>query len=235
MRIAIAALPRLALSLACAVCSAQSPPPTPPASASPAPAASAIANGPSAILRPSLDLVQQTVSALKLDKWKRGTVRDEAGKNTAAILRDLQTNLPPLMTAADAPPETVSKVLPMSRNVDALYDVLLRVDEASRVSAPGDQIDQLEQALESLRKARLSLDDHLADSAAAMEKQVTELRASVEKQAAVKCPAPAPAPVCAAPPAVHKAKKKPKPTATKPPASPAPASAPATPAPKPQS
>jgi hypothetical protein len=226
MRIAVASFPKLALCLAWVVCPAQSPPPAP-VSVPPAPAASAASKGPSAILRPSLDMVQQTIGALKLDKWKRGTVRDEAEKNTAAILRDLQTNLPPLMTAADAPPETLSKVLPMSRNVDALYDVLLRVDEASRVSAPADQITQLEQALESLRKARLSFDDHLEDSAAGMEKQVTDLQATVQKQSAVKCPAPTPSPVCTPPPPAHKPKRKPKPPATKPPASTAPGSAPA--------
>jgi hypothetical protein len=239
MRVAVAVLPRLALSLACAFGSAQAPAPSTTAASS-APTAATVAPGASAILRPSLDMVQQTITDLKLEKWKRGTVRDEAQKNTAAILRDLQTTLPPLMAAADAAPETLSNVLPMSRNVDALYDVLLRIDEASRVSAPADQITQLEQALESLRKARLRLDDHLQGIATEMEKQVTELRATVEKQAAVKCPAAAPAPVCVAPTPAHKPKKKPstKPPATKPPASAAPGTAPAstaaTPAPKSQ-
>jgi hypothetical protein len=225
MRNSIAGFPRLALCLACIVCPAQSPPSAPPAVAT-----IAAPSGPSALLRPSLDTVQQTLGALKIEKWKRGSVRDEAGKNAAAVLRDIETNLPPLMAAADTAPESLSKVLPMSRNVDALYDVLLRIVEASRVSAPADQITQLEQALDSLRKARLALDDHLEDSAAAMEKHVTELQATVEKQAAFKCPVPPPAPACVAPAPAHKAKRKPKPPAAKPPTSQTPAAT----TPKPQ-
>jgi hypothetical protein len=45
---------------------------------------------PSDILQRSLGEVQQVVFSLKLDKWKRGSVRDEAGTNVAAIQRDLE-------------------------------------------------------------------------------------------------------------------------------------------------
>ena len=189
-------------------------------------------SGPSGLLKPSLDTVQQSVSAVKLDKWKRGTVREEAGTNMSAILRDVQATLPPLLTEADAAPGSMSKVLPVTRNIDALYDVLLRVVEAARVSSPGDQLGQLEQALTSLQKARLALDDRLQDQAVAQEKQLTDLRASVQTLSAEKsneksvpvtstCTTPTPA-------------KKPKKRATTTPAT-APKHAPpaATPAPNP--
>jgi hypothetical protein len=167
--------------------------------------------------------VEQTLSAIKIEKWKRGTVRDEAGTNIAAILKDIQKTLPPLITAANAQPETLSSVLPMARNVAALYDVLLRVNEASRVSAPADQVTQLEQALESLRTSRLVLDDHLQDLAVSLEKRASDLQATVKAQAAMRCPvlSPPTPPVCTPPP-VHKPKRKPKPPApTATPASPA--------------
>jgi hypothetical protein len=187
------------------VCSAQLP-----NAAAPAPTEPLPVSLPSGILQPSLNKVQQTLAAIKMEKWKRGTVRDEAGTNIAAVLRDIQTNLPPLITVADSTPETLSNVLPVSRNIDALYDVLLRVVEASRVSAPAEQISQLEDALESLSRARLSLDDRMQDSAAALEKQVTTLQTSLKAQAAVKCPAtPAPAAsVCTPPAPAHKAVRK---------------------------
>jgi hypothetical protein len=162
--------------------------------------------------------VQQTLAAIKIDKWKRGTVRDEAGTNIAKILGNIQAKLPTLVATADSTPETLSNLLPLARYVDALYDVLLRVVEASRVSAPADQIGQLEEALESLSTARLSLDDRMQDSAAALEKQVGTLQISLKEQAAVKCPATAApaAPVCAASTPAHKVVRKPRPPAAHP-------------------
>jgi hypothetical protein len=212
---------------------AQSPDTGTPAQASPT--APAVPAAPSGLLQPSLDTVQQTMTAMKLDKWKRGTVRDEAGTNISAILRDVQTNLPPLLAAADAAPGSMSKVLPVTRNVDALYDVLLRVVEAARVSSPGDQLGQLELALTGLQKARLALDDGLQDQALAQEKQLSDLRASVEAMSAAKTAektTPA-ASNCTAPTPAKKPKKKRTTPATvhATGAKPSPSSANATPAP----
>ena len=188
---------------------------------------------PSDILRRSLDEVQQTVSNLKLDKWKRGNVRDEAGTNVEAIQRDLQSTLPPLLKDADAAPASLSKVLPASRNVDALYDVLLHVVEAARVVAPGDQVGQLQTTLSDLEKARVRLGNQLQQTAAMQEKQIVDLRTTVQTQAAsLKAAAtPPPAPKCPAPPA--SAKKKKSPAATKTTTKPA-AGTPANPPAKPQ-
>ena len=178
------------------------------ANAAPA-ARTAVANAPFApaapsdILQRSLDEVQQTIGSLKLDKWKRGTVRDEAGTNVDAIQRDLQGTLPSLLKEADTAPGTISKVLPFSRNVDALYDVLVHIVEAARVSAPGDQVGALQTTLADLEKARVKLGNQLVQTATVQEKQIVDLRTTVQTQAASlkaaanqppppKCPAPAP-------------------------------------------
>lgn len=183
---------------------------------------------PSAILEPALNTVQQTVGALKLDKWKKGTVREEAGTNIDAIQRDLHGTLPSLLKTADAAPTTISKVLPVSRNVDALYDVLIHVVEGARVSAPVDQVAQLLQAMNSLEKARIALDNHLQDTAAAQEKQVADLRTTVQtQQALLHAAATAPvAPLCPAPTPIHKKKKTTPTTPPKTPATTAPAPSP---------
>jgi hypothetical protein len=171
-------------------------------------------SAPSGILQPSLDAVQQTLASVKVEKWKKGSVRDEAGTDIHSILRDMQVNLPPLLKEADAAPGSLSKVLPVSRNVDALYDVLLRVVEAARMAAPDEQANQLRQALSGLGNARLDLDKRIQEEAAAQETQLSDLQASVQKQAAFKCPAPPAAPACPAPAPAKKPKKKPSPSAT---------------------
>jgi hypothetical protein len=176
------------------------------------------------LLRPALDQVQQAVSALNVEKWKKGSVRDEAGDHISAILRDLHTTLPPLLDTADASPGTISKVLPVSRNVAALYDVLLSVNEAARISGSAAELPALEQALASLGNARSALDDRLQAIAATLEKQEIVLRTTLQAREAVKCPViPPPAtPVCPAP--ARKAKRKPTPSTTPPQTSTPPAS-----------
>jgi hypothetical protein len=212
MRISLAFLIVAIFCLPSAICPAQSPANDTPAQ-DPAPAPTL-----SGLLQPALNTVQQTASAVNLDKWKRGTVRDEAGQHIVTIQKDLQVNLPPLLKSADAAPGTVTRVLPLLRNIDALYDVLLRVVEAARVSAPGDQVGQLEQALVALDKARLAFDDRVQGSANALEKQVSDLRVSLQTQAAARVSAPqiAAVPSCPTTTPARKPKSKPKPKPTTP-------------------
>jgi hypothetical protein len=152
-------------------------------------------NTASSLLKPSLAAVQDTLNGLKLDRWKKGSVRDEAGAHVESLLKDLQTTLPSLVTAADG--GSLSQAIPLMKHLDAFYDVLLRVEEGSRVSAPGDQVGALQQSLLQLNQARLALDDHLQTDAAAQEKQVGDLQvalksasAAAETKPVVAAPAP---------------------------------------------
>src|ERR1039458_1793837 len=176
----------------------------------------------SGLIQPSLDTVHRTLDALRMEKWKKGNIRDEANQNISEIQHDLQTNLPLLLHDADTAPETLSKVLPLSRHVNALYDVLLRVVEAARVSAPDDQAAQLQQALVSLGNARMALGERIQGSADALEKQVVDLRGAIQVQAAQRPIVPTPEALPCVPPVPHRTTKKTtKPAAkpsTKPPA-----------------
>ncbi|MGA2653912.1 MAG: hypothetical protein ABSF28_25610 [Terracidiphilus sp.] len=191
--------------------------------AAPAPA-------PSAILQPSLDTVLQAVTAVRLEKWKRGTVRDETGDHITAIEHDLQGTLPPLLKAADANAGTLSKVLPVTRNAEALYDVLVSVVEAARVSGPADQVTRLEQALSGLGTALRSLDDRVQQIAATQEQQTIDLRKTVQTLTAAKNAAAAPPPAKPCPVLAPARKPKKKPPTTTTPASPGAAPATAKPA-----
>jgi hypothetical protein len=185
---------------------------------------------PSDILQRSLDEVRITVGNVRLDKWKRGSVRDEAGTNIDAIQRDLQGTLPGLLKDADGAPGTLTKVLPLSRNVDALYDVMVHVVEAARVVGTSDNVGQLQQALTDLEKARVVLDNQIQQTADMQEKQVLDLRNTVQKQdASLRAAAtPPPAPKCPAATAPVKKKRVRKPSTTTPNSNPA-TGAPATP------
>jgi hypothetical protein len=173
-----------------------------------APAVATKASPPSAILRPSLDVLKQAIAEASPEKWKASAeVRSEAETNLRSIQRDVEATLLPLLAAADAAPGSPGKVLPVYRNVTALYDVVLRVDAVARAGAPGAQSSALDQALASLNDSQRALGDQLQQGADAQEVRVGRLEAALK---AVPPPAPPqapPAPVACTPPPVKKKAK----------------------------
>lgn len=152
---------------------------------------------PSAIMQPSLGTLQQTLGTLRPDKWKTsGAAREEAAANISSIGHDLDTILPPLLAHADRVPSSVAQVLPAYRNIEALYDVVLRVSEIAGFSAPGDQSAGLEKARAKLEDARRALGEQLQSASLAQEQQVRSLQAALRAvpppPAPVVCPSPAP-------------------------------------------
>ncbi len=166
---------------------------------------------PSEVLQGPLTALQQALSGVRLEKWKMsGELKDAADGDIRSIERDFRETLPPLLATADGEPGSVAKVLPAMRNVDALYDVALRVAAMGRVTAPAAQSGSLDRALEGLAAARKQVGDQLQQAAVAEESRVGELQASLKaSQAAVQASA-APVVKPMAAPAV-KAKKKVKP------------------------
>ena len=199
-----------------------------------APAADPVShvNPPSAVLRPSMEILHTALGQLTIDGWKASAaIRSEADENLRSVQHDLQATLPSLLAAADAAPDSTTKTMPVFRNVDALYDVMLRLDAAGRLAAPKDQISALDQALSSLSNARSALGDQVQANAEAQEAHVVRLQAALK---AIPPPAPPPppaAPVVCTPPPVKKRTTKPavkKPAAT-PTSSPANSQTPSTP------
>ncbi len=165
------------------------------AAATPAGSAAATVKLPSALLQPGIDAVRTAVNGVRLDKWKAPeAVRDEADANMTSIRRDLDNTLPGLLATADAAPGSVVQMMPAYRNVEALYDVLLRVVVSARMAAPAPQSASLDQAMSSLDAGRRGLADRIQVFAAANEKQVSDLKAALK---AAQTPPPAPAPVVA--------------------------------------
>ena len=168
---------------------------------------------PSAMMQPALNSLRGAIDGMHTDKWKiPGTLKDETEANLTSIRRDLDGTLQVLLTTADGTPDMVSAMLPAYRNVEALYDVVLRVDAAARVGAPGQQTAVLDNALVKLDEGRRGFGDHIMTAAQAQEKQVGDLQASLKE--AQNVPA-APAPVCPTPATTKK------PTTKKPAAKPA--------------
>lgn len=187
----------------------------------PAPVTRINATPPSATLRPALDILKTALIQLKIDKWRASNpIRDEAQKNFESVQRDVASTLPSLLATADTAPDSAAKVLPVYRNVEALYDVTLRLVVAARLSAPSDQMSALDQALAHLDDARRALGDQLQGTADAQDKQVVRLQAALKAIPPPQPPAPAPPPPkCPVTPVKKRSAAKPKtttPAATQP-------------------
>jgi hypothetical protein len=135
---------------------------------------------PSAILRPALANVQSTTAALNISKWKLpGDVRKATEQDVDSIQRDLGSTLPGLMAEADAAPSSVPPSFAVYRNVDALYDVLLRVSQKADLSASSQEATSIASSLRSLEVARSQLANSILSTAQRHEARIVALESAV--------------------------------------------------------
>jgi hypothetical protein len=135
---------------------------------------------PSAILRPALSSVQSTTAELNISKWKLpGDVRKATEQDVDSIQRDLGSTLPGLMAKADAAPASVPPSFAVYRNVDALYDVLLRVSQKADLSASSKEAVSIASSLRSLEAARSQLANSILSTAQRHEARIVALEAAV--------------------------------------------------------
>jgi hypothetical protein len=153
-----------------------------------APAAASLPTA-SGTVQPALDQIQQTLSNLNLSKWKtRDDVREATFQNISSIQRDIQGTLPGLLNQADAAPNTVEPAFALYRNLDALYDVLLRISNTASMVASSNDSASLSNALQSLESVRKSLGERILNISQLQEQTIVKLQT-----AAKAVPAAAPA------------------------------------------
>jgi hypothetical protein len=137
---------------------------------------------PSGIVQSALAEVQSSTSALNISRWKAPSeVREQAQENVDSIQRDLGNTLPGLLTQADAAPGSVPPTFAVYRNVDALYDVLLRVSETADLAAPSSEAASVASALQKLESARSQLGDAIMQTSQRHEAQIVALQAAAKK------------------------------------------------------
>ncbi len=156
------------------------------APAAPPPAAPAFAVG---SLRPALANVQAAVGSLSIGHWKASSeVRTNALQDVVSMQRDLTATLPGLLTQAEAAgasgPAALSPAFAVFRNLDALYDVLLRVTETAALTGPASDASSLEDARAGLEDGRAKLGAWLLQAIGAQDAQVARAAAPVPHPAA---------------------------------------------------
>jgi hypothetical protein len=145
-------------------------------------------------LQPTVENLHQTLASLNVNKWKApGDVRGQAQSDVDSMQRDLNATLPDLLTQAKAAGTSLAPSFAVYRNVDALYDVLLRVTETATLAGAQDARG-LEQSRAMLEQGRSQLGAALLQSSQAQDAEVTQLRtAAAAAAAAAAAPQAAPA------------------------------------------
>ena len=105
--------------------------------------------------------------------------RSATQQDVASMQRDLTTTLPGLFTQAEASgPAVLSPSFAVFRNLDALYDVLLRVTETAALAGSEADAANLEDARAGLEDGRGKLGAWLLQSIGAQDAQIARLQAS---------------------------------------------------------
>jgi hypothetical protein len=186
-------------SVAARAQAAQAPAAAPPPAAAQAPAP-AVAPAPAAFamtnLRPALANVQTAITNVNVAHWKApNDIRATTQQDVNSMQRDLNTTLPPLLAQADAAssgngPAALAPAFAVFRNLDALYDVMLRVTETAGLAGSASDASSLEDARVGLEDARAKLGTWLLQAIGAQDAQVVRLQAPVAAHPASASPPP---------------------------------------------
>ena len=132
-------------------------------------------------MAPTLSGVNLAVSGVEVRRWKvPGEVKETTTSDIQSIQRDLSGTLPSLISQAQAAPGAVAPAFAVFRNLDALYDVLLRVTETATLAGSQQEASHLEAARADLQTRRGQLGNALQAIAAGQDTSVVQLRTALE-------------------------------------------------------
>ena len=132
-------------------------------------------------LRPALEQVGHSVGQIQIDHWKVSkSWKDQLQSDADSITSDLSHQLPGLFQQAQATPNALDAQLRVMQNVDALYDVLVRLTLAADMNERKSDAASLDSALERLEAARKTATVQLMTAAAQQHQQLSDLQARME-------------------------------------------------------
>ncbi len=124
--------------------------------------------------------LRRTLDTINVPKWKApGDVRQTTASDVDSMQRDISDTLPGLINTALGDPAKVSPAFAVYRNVDALYDVLLRVSETAQLAGASHDGAALEEQRAALESSRGQLGAALLQSSQVQDAEVLHLRTTV--------------------------------------------------------
>lgn len=131
-------------------------------------------------LRPALQQVNIVVTQINVDRWKLPRERkQEFSDDAASIHQDLSGPLPGLLQAAQQSPAAVGPQLAVMHNVDALYDVLVRLATAADICGGKSDAAQLDSVLQNLEAARKTAATQVMQAASTQDQKLARLQSQL--------------------------------------------------------
>ena len=161
---------------------------------------------------------QADLVKLRIEHWKADNAsKKQSLSNVDSIQRNLQGALPEIMSQLRAAPEDVPATFKLYRNLDALYDVLGSVVEATGAFGSKDDLQTLSNDLNSFEATRKQLAERITTLASAKESEIVRLRTDLKTaQAAIPAAPPKKIVIDDTEPAKKPAPARKKPATTKP-------------------
>ena len=133
-------------------------------------------------LRPALRQVGNSVGQINIDRWKLSkSWKVQLQSDANSIQQDLSHQLPVLFQQAQASPTSLDVQMRLMQNVDALYDVLVRLTMAANLTEKKSDAAMLNNALEQLESARKTATGQLLRQAALENRRMVQLQARAEE------------------------------------------------------
>jgi hypothetical protein len=123
----------------------------------------------------NLDLAQ-----LRIEKWKTGSDRkQQAQADAEALMKNLSAALPGMVSASRVTPNQLTPALKLYRDLNALYEVLAGLTDATASYGPKDDATALGNDQHALDNARRGVGEYLDALASFRDAQVTRLMQQV--------------------------------------------------------
>lgn len=129
-------------------------------------------------LRPALSQVGPTLHQVQISHWKVSRAwKSQLMSDADSIQQDLNTTLPTLLQTAQQTPTALEPQLAVMQNVNALYDVLVRITAVADIAGgPGDAA-ALDSTVQHLEQASKSASTQLLQAATLRDHDLTKLQA----------------------------------------------------------
>jgi hypothetical protein len=120
---------------------------------------------------------QIDLAKLRIDRWKTDSgSKKQYLSNAESVTRNLHDALPGIIGEVRSAPDSLVSTFKLYRNLDALYDVLGAVVEATGAFGSKDEFQALANDLSAIESSRRSIADRVETLAGAKEVELTKLR-----------------------------------------------------------
>jgi hypothetical protein len=138
-------------------------------------------NGLLAQLEAASKATQADLTRLHIDRWKAdASSKKRSLTDVDSVQRNLQNALPEMIGQLRNAPEDVPATFKLYRNLDALYDVLGSVVEATGAFGSKEDLQALSNDLNSFEGTRKQLAQRMENLAASKEQEIVRLRADLK-------------------------------------------------------